>query len=162
MVDNRKTASPNTLIIRLELIWWLVTAVIVAGVLFPLRAYWSDYPFLLTNIIYIIVFVTLTRYIFLLPFTFLAHRQTLKLVLIFLCIPLVFLLVQELNAFQTYLDYYGPEALLGKDNLEISDSIIRYTYNEMMLFGMGSIISGVVFPFRLVISIWRGRNRGTV
>lgn len=162
MNANNTTSSQQGLIARLEIIWWIVTAVIVTGVLFPLRAYWSEYPFLYTNIIYIIVFVTLTRYIFLLRFTFLAYRQTLKVVLVFLCIPLIFLLVQELNNFQTYLDYNGPEALLGKTNLEISDGIIRYTYNEMLLFGVGSIISSVIFAFRLVLSVWRGRNHGTV
>jgi len=160
-MDTRAT-TPTALIIRLEIIWWIVTAIIIAGVLFPLRNYLGDYPFLLTNILYIIVFITLTRYTFLLRFTLLAYRQTLKIVLIFLCIPLVFFLVQELNSFQTYLDYNGAEALLGETNFEISDSIVRYTYNEMLLFGVGSIISGVVFPFRLVLSVWRGRNRGTV
>lgn len=162
MNANKKAATPAKLIISLEVIWWIVTAVVIGGVLFPLRNYLQAYPFLITNIIYIIVFITLTRYTFLLPFTFLAYRQSLKIILVFLCIPLVFLLVQELNTFQTFLDYNGPEALLGETNFEIGDSIVRYTYNEMLLFGVGSIIVGVIFPLRLVLSIWRGRNHGTV
>ncbi|MDX1940015.1 MAG: hypothetical protein SFU99_05650 [Saprospiraceae bacterium] len=67
-----------------------------------------------------------------------------------------------MNNFQTYLDYNGTEALLGQTNIEVSSGLIRYTYNEMLLFAVGSIISSVIFPFRLAISLWRGRNRGTV
>ncbi|MFN7118078.1 MAG: hypothetical protein ACK4TA_14855, partial [Saprospiraceae bacterium] len=104
---------------------------------------------------------TLSRYIFLLPYTFLANRQRLKVALIFLCIPVVFLLIQELNRFQTYLDYNGLEVLLGNFSTQPEESLINYTYNEMLLFGVGSVVSGIVFPFRLTLSIWRRRNRGT-
>lgn len=152
----------SSLLLKLELIWWVFTLIVIAGVLFPIRNYLSDYPFLYSNIIFIVVFITLTRYTFLLPFTFLAGKQKLKVVLVFLCIPLVFLLVQELNNFQTFLDYNGSEALLGNENFGVNSSIISYVYNEMLLFAVGSIISAVVFPFRLLLSVWRGRNRGTV
>jgi hypothetical protein len=42
------------------------------------------------------------------------------------------------------------------------DSMIAYIRNQMFFFGMGSILSCVLLPFRLILSIWRGRNRGTV
>jgi len=127
----------------------------------PIRGYWETYPFFWTNVIFLVVFVTLARYIFLLPYTFLANRQRWKVILVFLCIPLVFLLVQEINRFQVYLDNYGLEALLGQPGMNPEDSLISYTYSEMLLFGVGSVISGVIFPFRLLLSVWRRRNRGT-
>jgi len=154
--------TPTQLLIQLEIIWWSVTAVVVFGVLLPIKSYWSIYPFLWSNIIFIIVLLTLARYIFLLPYTFLAHRQRLKVVLFFLCIPLVFLLTQELNRFQLFLDYNGTGALLGQPTLLENKGLTAYIYNEMLLFGVGSIISGVVFPLRLLLSVWRKRNRGTV
>lgn len=154
--------QPSSLLLRLELIWWAVTILILFGVLLPIRSYWGTYPFFWSNTLYIITFITLTRYIFLLHYTFLAHLQRLKIVLFFLCIPLVFLLIQELNRFQLYLDYNGIEALLGNPGLDMNNSLINYTYNEMLLFGVGSIISGIIFPFRLLSSVWRKRNRGTV
>jgi hypothetical protein len=152
---------PISLLLRLELIWWALTAVVLAGVLLPIRGYWETYPFFWTNVIFLVVFVTLARYIFLLPYTFLANRQRWKVILVFLCIPLVFLLVQEINRFQVYLDNYGLEALLGQPGMNPEDSLISYTYSEMLLFGVGSVISGVIFPFRLLLSVWRRRNRGT-
>ncbi|MBK7872133.1 MAG: hypothetical protein IPJ74_16385 [Saprospiraceae bacterium] len=161
MNNSNANPSSSSTILKLEIFWWIFTIVLIAGILFPIRNTLNDYPFLYTNIIYIFVFITFTRYIFLLPYTFFAHWQGFKLIILFLCIPIVFLLIQELNNFQTYLDYNGVEALLGRTDSEITNGLIRYTYNEMILFAVGSIISSVIFPFRLAISLWRGRNKGT-
>lgn len=154
--------APTSLLIRLEIIWWILTTLFILGVLLPIRAHWNTYSFLWSNSIFILVFITLTRYTFLLSYTFLANRERLKVVLFFLCIPLVFLLVQELNRFQLFLDYNGLEALLGFSAEYMNNSLINYTYNEMLLFSVGSIVSGIIFPLRLLLSIWRKRNVGTV
>jgi len=122
----------------------------------------TDYPFLITNIIYIIVFVTFTRYIFLLKHTFLSHRQVLKPILIVLCIPLFFYLVSELNYFQTYLDERGIDSFLGEISYENRPRIASFIRNEMILFGVGSIITTVILPLRMILSLWRWKNRGTV
>ena len=41
-------------------------------------------------------------------------------------------------------------------------SLINYIKNEMIFFGVGSIITGIILPFRMIISLWRMRNKGTV
>lgn len=146
----------------LELIWWAITILIVIAVLFPIYSSLPAYRFGWINIIYIITFITVARYIFLLQHTFLAKREYLKVILIFLCIPAIFLLSQELNLFQTYIDEEGVNALVGNLAYDERDSMIEYIRNQMFFFGMGSIISCVLLPFRLILSIWRGRNRGTV
>ena len=154
---------PPNLLLRLEFTWWAVTLLLAVGILLPLRAYWNTYSFLWSNIIFILTFVTIARYIFLLPYTFLAHREGLKVSLFFLCIPVIFLLIQELNQFQIFLDYTGREAILGGHSAQkIDNRLINYTYSEMLLFSVGSIISAIIFPFRLLLSVWRKRNRGTV
>lgn len=146
----------------LEIIWWVVTAIILVAVLFPIYKDVEDYPFWESNIIFVVTFITLTRYIFLLPLTFIAHRQILKIALVFLSIPVVFLLVQELNYFQTFLDEEGIEAVVGTLPVSERRTMVRYIRSEMLLFGVGSVISGVIFPFRMIMSVWRTRNRGTV
>ena len=145
--------------VLLELIWWLITAILLIGVLLPIYTNVPNYPFYFINAIYIITFITLTRYIFLLKHTFLAKRQRIKLILIFLCIPFVFYLGQELNYFQTFLDEEGLDAVVGALPFLDRAGMIQYIRNEMILFGVGSIICGIVLPFRLMISIWRIRNR---
>ncbi|MEN0005332.1 MAG: hypothetical protein AAF798_14360 [Bacteroidota bacterium] len=158
-VDNRKQ---NQLVWSLELIWWVVTLIFVFAIIYPIYTTLDNYPFYLINVVYIVVFITLARYIFLLRYTILANNQTLKIILVFLCIPLVFYLVQELNAFQTYIDEEGIDALVGNLPFDQKDNMVNYIRSQMLLFGTGSIICGVLFPFRMTISVWRNRNRGTV
>ena len=81
--------------LRLELLWWLLTGLFLALVLAPVYIYTEGYPFWRVNIIYIVTFVTVARYIFLLPTTFLAKMQWLKVALICATIPAIFLLIQE-------------------------------------------------------------------
>ena len=147
---------------QLELLFWLFTAAITAAVLLPILTSVDDYPFLFINIVYIVAAITLTRYIFLLPFTFLARRQALKVVLFFLFIPLVFYLVQELNNFQVYLDEQGWDAVVGKLSYDRRNGMMGYIRSQMILFGVASIIAAIALPLRLAISVWRYRNRGTV
>jgi hypothetical protein len=148
--------------VQLELLFWIFTAAVALAVLLPILTALDDYPFLFINSLYIVAAITLTRYIFLLPFTFLARRQALKVIFFFLFIPFVFYLVQELNYFQVYLDEQGWDALVGQLAYERRNSMITYIRSQMLLFGVASIIGGVALPLRLIVSVWRYRNRGEV
>lgn len=152
----------QSLAIRLEVIFWILTALVAFGVIYPIVSRVAYYPFLQTNIIYIVTFITVTRYLFLLRFTFLARRQVLKTALVFVFVILIFYLVQELNYFQTFIDEQGMAAIVGNLPYERQDDMGRYIHSQMLLFGVGSIISSVLFPFRLIISVWRTRNLGRV
>ena len=143
----------------LELVWWIVTAVIVVGVLFPIYRVTDTYPFLLSNVVFIVVAVTATRYIFLLRHTWLARLEKAKLLIMLLTIPLLAYLVSELNYLQTYLDENTFEGFLpALSNVNIL-SITKYIRTEMLFFGTAAVISVVVLFFRLVRSIWLVRNR---
>jgi len=109
--------NKNNLSLILEVVWWIFTLLLVVGILFPIYSKANaTYPFYTSSILFIVVFVTFTRYIFLLKYTFLAHLEKLKL------------------------------------------AIILFS----AIIGAGSIIAAIVLPLRLVVSIWLGRNRGTV
>ncbi|MFK7809604.1 MAG: hypothetical protein AB8F74_17500 [Saprospiraceae bacterium] len=150
----------NNLAVRLELVWWLFTFIVLAGVLIPVHNTTTDYPFWIANSIFVIVFITLTRYVFLLRHTFLADKQTLKVVLFFLSIPIVFFLVSQLYYFQTFLDEKGVESFLQGMPLAKTNRIASFIRTEMMMFGIGSIIIAIIFPFRMLLSYWKWRNRG--
>ncbi len=154
--------NKSTLSLKLELIWWIFTAMLVMGTLYPILSKLGHYPFLVTNIVFIIVFVTFTRHIFLLKYTFLAQRQTLKAVLIGLSLPVLFYLINELTFFQTFIGEEGMETFMPDMSYEQRESLGAYIRNEMLLFGTGSVITGVLFPLRMLRSIWRTHNRGTV
>lgn len=148
--------------LQLELLWWLITALITALVVFPIYFNIADYPFYVMNIVFIVTFITISRYLFLLPYTFLARIEWLKITIVFLCIPLIFYLVQALNGFQTFLDEEGVGKLVGDMPTERQLQWTDYIRSELLLFGVGSVIASVLLPFRLLLSVWRGRNRGTV
>lgn len=147
----------------MELLWWLVTLVVVTLVLFPIfRLEPVGFPFWKINTIFIVIFITLTRYVFLLKHTFLGYIQWMKVAVIVLCIPLFLYLIDQLHFFQDYMDKIGLEEEFDHLSLNGQASIISYIDSEMIFFGVGSLICSVFLPFRMLISFWRMHNRGTV
>lgn len=163
-MGKQQVASPNKeQIFQMEMGWWVFTAIVVLLILLPINIWIEGFPFYFLNTVYIVTFITLTRHLFLLKYTYLAKRESLKVIVFFLCLPLLFYVIQELNLFQTFLDENGPEAMVGS-TLDISQrsAVAKYIHSEIFLFGVGSIISGVLLPLRLLLSVWRGRNGGGV
>lgn len=149
----------------LELAWWLATLLLLTMVMFPLYSYMPEYPYWTPNVVFIVVFVTAARHIFLLRHSLMPRNPVFKVTLIFLCIPLIGYMVQHLNGFQSFLDgltvqdwnrYFGDIGQSGQLRLR------NYVRTEMVFFGTAAIISCIILPIRLVISIWRTRNLGTV
>lgn len=143
----------------LELIWWVFTFLVCAIIMLPLLREIPEYPFLLSNIVSILVFITFTRYIFLLNLTFLKRFMVLKIILSFASIPLIFYLVSNVNLFQTFLDENGVLPFMGHLSPERIDVLEQYMRNEFILFGVGSVIVSVILPFRLLLSVWRQYNQ---
>lgn len=146
--------------ILLEIIWWLITGIVAVLILLPIYSVHPTYNFLLSNFIFIISFITFSRYIFFLKHTLIAPYQIIRVALIFILIPFIFYQIQELNTFQTALDEQGIEPFVGHLPYESQKPMMRYIYNETLLFAVGSILATVAFPFRMIISVWRFRNRG--
>ena len=159
MAKQAVAAPSKDQIFQMELGWWVFTAIVVLLILLPINIWVENFPFYFLNAFYIVTFITLTRHLFLLRYTYLAERESWKVIVFFLCLPLLFYVIQELNLFQTFLDENGPEAIVGK-GLEIArrNAMIKFIHSEIFLFGVGCIISGVLLPLRLMLSVWRGRN----
>ncbi len=147
---------------RFELLWWIITVLVAGVVLAPMIIEVKDYPFIFINALYIITFITVTRYIFLLHLTFLAHRQRIKVAFVFLFLPFIFFQVEQLSLFQEFLDNEGAIALVASLPTTSQVGMASYIQSQMLLFAVGSIISSVLFPIRLLVSVWRNYNKGTV
>jgi len=153
---------------RLELIWWVFTLIVLLAVLMPIYLNFKAYPFWSMNIVFIIVFITYARIIFLLKHSFIAYSFPAKIFLLFFSLPLTFYLISSLFEFQDFLDTEGQNALLQPGLLRKPLSAIQgvnlseFVRKEMLFFAVGSIITAIMMPFRMVKSIWRTRNRGTV
>lgn len=153
---------PQSKKLIIEAIWWLITAVIIALVLIPIYNAVPDYPFWGINIIAIAVFITATRYIFLLKYTPISRWQFVKAAIVILSVPLIFNLVNNINYFQTYIDEQGILSFLGHLHPDRLDALEKYIRAEMILFGVGSVVASVILPIRLIRSIWKVRNKDEV
>ena len=114
------------------------------------------------SIFFIILFITFTRIIFLLKHTLFSHNKILKLILIFAPIPLFFYSIDALFNFQDFIDRGGHIEMLNHLNPDTAMDISRYIKYQFVFFGTGAIIVIILFPIRMIISIWRGINKGTV
>lgn len=148
----------TTLLVRLEIVWWVITALVASVILFPVYYQLPDYQFLWPNLAFIVVAITFARYIFLLRYTFLAKLRYVKVGIIFSCIFITFLLIQEINTFQTFLDENGTEPIVGALARENQAPMMTYIRSEMLLFGVAAVVSCFILPLRLVVSIWRRWN----
>ena len=148
--------------LSLELIMWLFTAVLVVLVLLPIYFSIDAYPFYFSNTLFIIVFITFARYIFLLKHTAVAHSLIFKVAMMVAAIPIIMYLVDSVSVFQGFADDIGLETLVSDLTLSKQKAIMKYVRTEMIFFGVGSVIVAILFPFRMLVSIWRGINKNTV
>jgi len=148
--------------LSLELMMLLFTAVLAMLVLLPIYLSVKDYPFYYSNILFIVVFVTFARYIFLLKHTVVARSLVFKIVMMVTAIPIIMYLLDCVSTFQGFTDDIGLEMLVPDLSIPKQKSIIRYIRTEMIFFGVGAVIVAVMFPFRMLVSIWRGINKNTV
>ena len=150
------------LTLALEILWWVLTAVIVWAILYPINKAMHVWPFQAWNIAFVVCTITLTRYTFLLKFTPIAWLQEVKVGLILLMFPLTFMMIDALNGFMVYIEENTWERLTGHLPADRKKAIESYMWGEMLFFGVASFIAPPVFAVRLFISVWRTRNRGTV
>lgn len=146
----------------IEFLWWLMSIVLAILVIMPIWSKVPDFTFLGYNIIYVLVFFNGMRYLFLLKTTPFSHMLVFKLVLIFITIPSLVYQIDWMSMFQDFKDEGILLQLIEDLPFETQKGLRKYIENEYVFFGVGSIVTSMLLPFRMLISIWRVRNRGTV
>ena len=133
-------------------------------VLYPIWSKVTVYPERINyyNLAYIVIFITLTRYMFLMKYTFLANSQVAKAIMIIIVLPIIIFSIDGIFSFRQILDNDGYAAICQGVADEQVNAIGMYYRNEYLFFGVSAIITAIIFPFRMVVSIWRKINRGTV
>jgi glucan phosphoethanolaminetransferase (alkaline phosphatase superfamily) len=145
--------------LNFEILSWLFAMVFC--VLFIIPIYMKSgglYPFYISNAISIIVFLTFTRLIFLLSYTPYSHSKWLRMVLIFLPIPLFMYQIDGLFEFQKFVDEEGTISFF-KGNFELSDyNFGKYIKYQYIFFSVAALVTIVLLPIRMIISFWRTTN----
>jgi len=140
---------------------WIISAAIFAViVLVPLYFKAEAFPFFADNFISVFAFFTYVRMMFFVSSSMLSLHIGVKLFFLATAVPVTFMLIDRFNNFQTYLDNNGTMPFFGYLHDHQQISLELYLRNEMLLFGVGAIVSSVIFPIFLVISIWLYRNKG--
>jgi glucan phosphoethanolaminetransferase (alkaline phosphatase superfamily) len=145
-----------------ELLWWILTLIIIVMVLLPVYKSTSDYPFYVENTLFIIIFITFFRYIFFLPLSFIARKKWIKVFIILAAAIFFFVSITALGDFRNFVDEKGLQTLVDHLHVTEQSRVIEYVKNQMIFFGVGSIITGIILPIRMIISLWRMKNKGTV
>jgi hypothetical protein len=146
------------ILFALEFVWWLITAVIVIALLWPIQSAGIPWVFQTQNILFVVLTITLTRYIFLHHQTFLARPQYLKAVVMLAMFPLTFVLIGEFNGFLNYIEENTWEPLTGHLAYARRRGLESFIWNEMLFFGAASVIAAPAFAVRMFVSIWRQHN----
>lgn len=147
---------------QIEALWWVVTLLFTGLIMWPILQNVPRYPFIAENIFFVVAFITFTRYVFLLPSTPISHLKWIKLFIIASSAILFFVMVTGLSDFRNFVDDTGLQTLVTHLPVQKQTSIINYIKNEMVFFGVGSILAGIALPLRMVMSLWRMRNKGTI
>jgi hypothetical protein len=147
----------------LEIIWWLITAVIVGAVMYPIWSNFPDYQFNAVNITNIVAFVTFTRYTFFLQYTFLAMYEKAKIAFVLFTVMIVATIMTQIQSFNVWIDGGDPDVLLSSvGKAEMRESLLSYIKSEFLFFVVGAIVAALFLSVRLLVSVWRLRNRGKV
>ncbi|MFZ1751596.1 MAG: hypothetical protein WAU01_15465 [Saprospiraceae bacterium] len=142
-----------------EILSWVF--VVVLGILILGLIYMKSgisYHFYIPNMVSIVLFLTFGRIIFLLSYTPYSRAKWLKMILIFLPIPLFFYQVDSLYEFQRFIDEEGTIAFL-KGSMELDDyNFGKFIKYQFIFFCVGSIVTLGLLPMRMIISFWRTTN----
>ena len=151
--------------LTMELIWWLITAIVVTIVVQPLWKEFVKYDFIYELIMFIIIVITYTRYLFFIKYTFLAHAQIVKVILIFGSLPFIFYLWQVFFNYQSFLEKQMEGMIEFKIYFRSDISFkersqtLNYLSYYYKFFGWSSIFAVFISPFRLLVSFWRVYNK---
>ena len=148
----------NRLKLRLELMWWIFTAILTAAVLAPIYINKLTFPYYTSNIVFIVVFVTVTRYVFFLKHTWLVRLKWLKIGIIAASLILIFVLLTSMSDFNNYLEEVGLNEVVQDLEVDRQYPMIRYIQREVIFFGVGSIVAMIILPVRMLISLRRMRH----
>ena len=130
-------------------------------ILFPIYNANIDFPFKFQNAVLIFIAVILLKHIFLLKHSWLNRYQKLKIALIPLSVPLIIYLMRMLNSFMAFIDEVALADIMKDLSYERQVFLTKYIRIEFVASGVMAIIAAIVFPFKLLISIWKEVNRPT-
>lgn len=143
----------------IELLSLLVSLLVASMIMLPIYLHFGlDYPFYISNIAFILIFLNFVRYIFLLKYTPFSHSKMVKLILLFICIPILLFAVESFYIFRQFVDETGFYEISPKISASKSQMMAKFTKYQYLIFASGTFITLILIPIRMIRSIWRVTN----
>lgn len=156
------TGNHTSKLILMEILWIVLTIVLIVLILLPIRSQVGDaYPFYKENIAVIAIAVTLIRYIFLLKYHWVSSAKWIKVIFVFLPIPIFFYLTGAFYDFQAFSDEVGLQSIMTDIPYKSQTGLAKYIRNEIVLFWAAAFLANLYMPIRMILSLWREINKGT-
>lgn len=144
--------------LRIELMSWLATIVIAFLVVLPIINNGIHFPFLSYNVLYIIVGLTITRYVLFWSWIPFRDSKVAKILLMFM-VPLIFFpLLEGIHSFVEFNDQEGIQSILNHLSLSKFNFFVSYIRLEYLLFGMLSFLGSFLLGLKMLRSLWRQIN----
>lgn len=153
-----KSANKPPQSIRLQILFIVLAIALAAFLVFPIWQANIDFPFYQKNIILAIAGVLLFQFIFFLKYTWLDRYQKLKIALIPLSVPVIFIFIRMLNQFTTFMDEMPLAELMNGMPYDEQQFLASYIKIEYVAVGVLAIVGAILFPFKLLKSVWREVN----
>jgi hypothetical protein len=153
--------NEHKLLLALDIVTVSLIFLVCLGVFFPIWSVTNSYPFYGTNAIFIATFILGVRYIFGLNYSFIAKKQEWKIGIMLLMVPVVFLLISCMTEFMAWVEDKSFTQVTG--HLPDADRVWteKFIWAEMEFFGIGSILTCLILPVRMFMSVWKQRNTFT-
>lgn len=144
---------------NVEIYFWLIVLLAIILLISPIYIKTgANYPFYVSNIMAIFIFLTFTRLIFLLKYAPYARHKWFRLIMIFLPIPLLMYHIDSFFAFREFIEEEGVITFF-KGSADMSDYHFgKFIRNQYMFFLVAAIITMLLMPVRMIISFWRTTN----
>ncbi len=139
----------------LELIWWVVTAVVAALIMLPIVQANIDFPWMIYNVIYIAGAITLLRYNFSLHHHPLSDSKPFKIILILIAPILFFPILEGLHDFLEFNDQEGLQSLVGHLSVKKQSWMMKYMRIEYVLAGTTCFLGVFAMIIKMIRSLWR-------
>lgn len=143
---------------QLEGLWWIISLVFLALVMLPIFRSVENYPFTLLNVLFVLLFFHFSRHVVFLKYSALSMYFWLKFLLGLVTVPILFVMAGQFGYFQTWMDEHTMSELMGELSYQRQVSLNSYIKTQMVFFATATLISGVLFVLRMMLSAWRQVN----
>jgi hypothetical protein len=142
-----------------EILSWIFIVLFAAMIVFPVYIKCgSNFMFYTRNAFAVIIFLALTRYLFLLKFIPYGRSNWWRAMMIIACIPLFLYSLDTLFDFKRFIDEEGVVSFF-KGSTDLSDyEFGKYIRYEYIFFAVGALVTIAMMPIRMIVSFWRTTN----